>query len=128
MAKMYAWSNFVVERNDYGQTTKTITPGEAITQSAIGVSDEEWQSLIDVGAVREDPYPEDIQPNQSPIEHQRAKEAELMSGALSDESRQQLLDMIEERAEAEGQVDPATIEATSGKVLKEEPKPEPANT
>lgn len=124
MAKMYAWSNFAVERNDYGQITKTIKPGESITQAAIGVDDAEWESLIESGAVREDEYPEDIQPNQSPVEYQRAKEAALLSGELSAENREELLSMIEERAEAEGEVDPATVEATSGKVLKEEPEPD----
>jgi|SRR6476646_831415 len=65
---MYAWSKFKGEVNEWGQVTKWIMPGEKISQSDLGVSDEEWDSLVESGAVREDEYP-DIANDVSPAEH-----------------------------------------------------------
>lgn len=67
MAKMYAWSTFKAEVNDWGQTTKFIRPGDEVSKSMLKVSDEEWQELIDVGAVREEQYP-DIPDDVAPAE------------------------------------------------------------
>jgi hypothetical protein len=63
----YAWSNFPVERNEFGQPTKTIKAGEKISQSDLSVSDEEWEELVNIGAVREEEYP-DVGPSESPAE------------------------------------------------------------
>jgi hypothetical protein len=70
MAKMYAWSNFVTERNEAGQATKTIKPGDAVSQADLGVEDEEWEYLVETGAVREEEYP-DIPDDVSPAEYQK---------------------------------------------------------
>src|SRR5215831_18856654 len=72
----YAWSNFPIERNEAGQATKVIAAGDKISQDDLDVSDEEWQSLIDVGAVRTDEYPEDLPDYMAPAEYERAKAAE----------------------------------------------------
>ena len=69
----YAWSNFVVERNEHNQPTKTIECGGKITQSALGVSDGDWKDLIDAGAIREEPYPENLPSHVSPLEMNRSK-------------------------------------------------------
>lgn len=53
----YAWSNFKVEHNKEGQVTKWIRCGETVSQSDLSVSDEDWQELINVGAVRTQEYP-----------------------------------------------------------------------
>jgi hypothetical protein len=68
MATYYAWSNFPTERNEFGQTTKTIKPGDKVTQQDLDVSDDEWNELIELGAVREEEYP-DTDPGQSPAEY-----------------------------------------------------------
>jgi hypothetical protein len=71
----YAWSNFPVEFNEWGQATKTIKVGEKITQSDLKVTDEDWQGLIDVGAVSTDKYPE-VDANVSPAEFYAANPEE----------------------------------------------------
>jgi len=65
--KYYAWSNFRLEMNEWGQVTKTLAPGEEVTQETLGVGDEEWQDLIDTGAVRTDEYP-DVDANTPPAQ------------------------------------------------------------
>jgi hypothetical protein len=69
MATYYAWSNFPVEHNDFGQPTKTIKAGEKISQSDLKVSDEDWENLIELGAVREEEYPKDLGTMESPAEY-----------------------------------------------------------
>ncbi len=71
MATYYAWSNFPVEHNEFGQPTKTIKAGEKISQSDLGISDEDWEELIALGAVREEEYP-DVGTMESPAEYQAA--------------------------------------------------------
>lgn len=76
----YAWSNFPVERNEFGQTTKTIKAGDEVSQSDLNVSDEDWEELLEVGAVREEKYP-DVEPGQSPAEYMAAHPEELEEDA-----------------------------------------------
>lgn len=71
---MFAWSNFTVERNEYGQPTRVIKPGEKITQKDLDVGDADWQAFIDAGAIREESYPEDLPSHVSPAERKRAEE------------------------------------------------------
>jgi hypothetical protein len=68
--KMYAWNNFPVEVNEYGQPTKTIKVGDAVSQSDLDVSDEDWEEYIATGAVREEEYP-DVPADVSPAEYQK---------------------------------------------------------
>jgi hypothetical protein len=64
---LYAWSTFRAEVNEWGTVTKWIHTGEEISQSDIGVSDEEWKELQDLGVVRDEPYP-NASNDQSPQE------------------------------------------------------------
>lgn len=57
MAGYYAYSNFKVGEGD---DAKTIKFGESISQSDLGVDDEEWEQLIEDQAVGEEPVPEDL--------------------------------------------------------------------
>jgi hypothetical protein len=70
MAGYYAWSNFPVERNEWGQPTKVIEVGDSISMSDLGVSKEEWEALIESGAVSEEEYP-DIPDSVSPAEYEK---------------------------------------------------------
>src|SRR6266545_3983827 len=74
MAKYYAWSTFQLEKNEWGMVTKTLSPGEEVTKVKLNVSDEEWDSLIETGAVSEEKYP-DTAPGQSPAEFYAQEEA-----------------------------------------------------
>jgi hypothetical protein len=78
MASYYAWSNFPVERNEWGQPTKIIKVGDSVSASDLGVSKEEFEELIAVGAVSEEEYP-DIPASVSPAEYQRDQAAQQAS-------------------------------------------------
>jgi hypothetical protein len=79
MATFYAWNNFDVERDEWGRSVNRINVGEEISQSKLKISDEEWQELVDIGAVREDKYPEDLPPDKAPAEYEREKYGEAMA-------------------------------------------------
>lgn len=76
MAKFYAWSNFDVERNEWGQTTNVIHVGDEVTQNQLNISDSEWEDLVATGAVREEPYP-DVPDDVSPAEYLRQRAASV---------------------------------------------------
>lgn len=67
---MYAWSRFAKTTNEWGRVDEWIEPGDEITQSDLDLSDDEWQELQDLGAVREEPFPE-LAAGQSPAEYYR---------------------------------------------------------
>ena len=98
MATMYAWTNFDVERNEYGQTTNVIHVGDVVTQADLKVSDEDWEELIASGAVREEEYPEDVPSGMSVAEFLRQKVA---TGDASEEE----LDLLAAQQVASGQAD-----------------------
>jgi hypothetical protein len=85
---MYAWINFVIERNEHGQPSATLKPGDEVTQQDLGVSDEDWQQLIEGGSVRPQPYPK-IPDNLSPAEHFRNQEGTRAKGLLTEEQVQE---------------------------------------
>lgn len=66
----YAWTNFPVERNEWGQVTKTIECGEEVTAQKLGVSKEEFEDLVEIGAVSEEEYP-DIPDSVAPAEYEK---------------------------------------------------------
>jgi hypothetical protein len=66
----YAWSNFPVEYDEHGVVTKTIAVGDSVSQGDLDISDEEWEYLIETGAVSEDEYP-DIPDHVSPAEYEQ---------------------------------------------------------
>jgi hypothetical protein len=98
--KYYAWSKFPVEVNEWGQITKTIEPGDEITQTTLGVSDEEWLALVDSGAVRTEGYP-DVPPNLSPAEHYAHQDAALIEGSLPEDEAKEVTKRQSTQAETE---------------------------
>ena len=97
--KMYAWSTFHEERNEYGQPTKTISPGDTVTQDQLGVSDEEWEYLIETGVVRTEEYPEDIPEDMAPAEYEKQKMAEFAAGTLPEDEMEEIQEKLDEEAE-----------------------------
>ena len=69
----YAWNTFTTEFDDHGIPQTKIVPGDEVTQDDLGVSDEEWDELIETGAVSEEEYP-DVPDHISPAEYQTAME------------------------------------------------------
>lgn len=67
---MYANSRFMKKVNEWGRVEEWIEPGDKISQSDIGVSDDEWEYLCEVGAVVEK-YPEKLKnsPQTPPAEY-----------------------------------------------------------
>ena len=58
---MYAWSNFQAGWDDEKRVfTKRIKPGEEVSASDLGIEDDEFDELVKMGAVREQPYPEAV--------------------------------------------------------------------
>jgi len=84
----YAWSKFKAEVNEWGVVGKWIMPGDTITKSDLGVSDDEWKELIEAGAVREDKYP-DIAEDVSPAEHWKANPEAQPESTLDETSTSQ---------------------------------------
>lgn len=74
MATYYAWSTFKKGVNEWGRVEGYINPGDEVTQSELGVDDEEWQELLDVGAIRDEEYP-DAPEGVSPAEYLAANPA-----------------------------------------------------
>jgi len=65
---MYAWTRFATETDEWGRVQTWIEPGDEVSQSDLGVSDDEWQELQDSGAVSETEYPP-VADGQSPAEY-----------------------------------------------------------
>jgi hypothetical protein len=92
----YAWSNFPVERNEWGQTTKVIQVGEEVTNLKLGVTKEEFDEYIELGVVSEDEYP-DVPADVSPAEYEQTQNSQQ---AVVDELQSQI-DAQKEAAKAE---------------------------
>lgn len=70
--KIYAWSEIVLDRDEWGRTTKSVMPGEEVTQASLGFTKEQWKELLESGAVRSTPFPEMDETFQgSPVEWYR---------------------------------------------------------
>lgn len=70
----YAWTRIPVIRNEWGQLEKEIQPGEKISADDLGVSKDEFQELIDIGAVRTDEYEADEFTPPSRVVHEEPEE------------------------------------------------------
>jgi hypothetical protein len=77
MPKMYAWSTFNTEVDEWGKAHGKIEPGDEVTAEKLGVTKEEFADLVEVGAVREQEYP-DVAEGQSPTEYYREQSAAAM--------------------------------------------------
>jgi hypothetical protein len=60
---MEAWSEI------RGKDDAVAHPGDTVTASGLGLTDEEFQALVDEGAVREAPFPKELPEGQSPTEY-----------------------------------------------------------
>ena len=65
--KHYAWSELVYDvKRDEVQTNLileriSVKPGEEVTASKLGISEDEFQHLVDIGSVRNYPFPKELQ-------------------------------------------------------------------
>lgn len=96
MAKMYAWSVFHLEYNDYSQPIKSVMPGTEVTADKLKVDKETFESYVERGLVRDMPYP-DIPDDVSPSEH-FAEQDSLMRGNQLEEEE---VEEVEARQEAQ---------------------------
>jgi hypothetical protein len=74
----YAWSDIYYGGKSEKMTTRTgaertviterniVHHGDKVSQSKLGVTDEQWQTMIDGGSVREYPVPEGVDEHTSP--------------------------------------------------------------
>jgi len=118
---MYAWSRIVygAEKDDDGNIIgpKAIEVGDPVSQSDLGISDEEWQSLVDGEVVREYELPEELRdPALSPRQIMQNKLIEAQEGFDRSGPTADLL----RRFDDEGKVVPAE------EVVVETPEPNPA--
>lgn len=71
----YAWSSIHYHDDDNGR--KIARPGTEVTKDMLGESDEGWDALLEGGAIRTTPWPEDLDPANpnalSPNEHRLRK-------------------------------------------------------
>lgn len=102
----YAWSPMVLERDENGLPTKTIEVGDSVSKSDVG---DDYDYLVEVGAIRDEEYPEDLSPQQSPAEVDREQVRAMLAGELDEEARDEIIAKIEEERS-----DPDTLEAVSG--------------
>lgn len=86
----YAWNTFTTGWDEHGIPTTKIKPGDPVTQADLDVSDEEWESLVETGAVSEEEYP-DIPSHVSPAEYAQQLD---VHDAMQDvvDTHQELLD------------------------------------
>jgi hypothetical protein len=84
---MYANSRFKKRVNEWGRVEEWIMPGDEISQGDLDIGDEEWQGLIDSGAVV-DSYPEGLKdsPQTPPAEYYRNNPEEAPSSDLDESS------------------------------------------
>lgn len=112
----YAWSNFPVDTNEWGRTTKTVKAGHKVTQQELKVDDATWDEWLDLGVIRTQPYP-DVGTQMSPTEHYDRLDAAVAGGTATEEQRKEhaelrpaFVDTEEEEATAK-----ATTTQTEGK-------------
>lgn len=79
---MYAWTNFTLEHDEWGRATKSVKPGDEVTQEMLQVSNETWAKLIEGGQIREQPYPK-IPSGASPVEYYKHLQAKAAQGKLT---------------------------------------------
>jgi hypothetical protein len=96
MAKTYyAWSaiNKVEAKEGGYKTSDHIKEGDTVTASKLDMSDDDFEYLIETGAVREQPYPP-CGPGQSPTEYMRSLATRAHSGELSNDEVGELMELL----------------------------------
>jgi hypothetical protein len=135
--KYYAWTTINTEVNEYGKVEDSIAVGEEVTQGDLDISDAEWNSLIENGAIRMEEYPKDLAPGVSPAEHFRAQAAEVAAGTADDETKEAVelrleagIDKLVEKVNAGDNVEPKEGEVSSTPKLASDStdQPKPAAT
>lgn len=82
MATMYAWSRIVLDRDPTSmKDTKVVQPGESVTAKGLGLSDEQFDVLVNEGVVRSLKYPE-THLDESPVEAYRRAAREAAGAAM----------------------------------------------
>lgn len=87
MAKYYAWTNFEVphedDPNNRSRATK-IKAGDEVSADDLGISEDEFKSYIEIGAIRKQPHPDMGNFTGSPIELRKAELAAAAEGGYFD--------------------------------------------
>lgn len=78
----YAWSPIRGAVHSDGSRID-VKVGDEVSQSDVDMSDDDWQYLIDTGAVRTKQYPVDPDSPLSPVEHYKQEAAKMMEGGYS---------------------------------------------
>lgn len=83
MATYYAWSNILTYEDvgkDKDQKRVVVARGEKVTAAKLGIPDEEFQAMIDAGAVRTKQYPAPDDYQGSAVDYLRDQLREATSG------------------------------------------------
>lgn len=124
---MYAWSRFAKDIDEWGHVGSYIEPGDEISQGDIGVSDEEWQELQDVGAVSETPYPP-VASGQSPAEYYQQNPDEAPEVDVNEETPMPEAQAKQDAGMAAGLKPPGATEAAEAEAAAEADKPAAKDT
>ena len=109
MTKYYAWSSFRLDVDQNNKAKKVIEPGDEVTAEKLKVSKEEFDYMIEAGAVRDLEYPP-VEPGQSPAEYFRAAAAERAE--MTPKEMKALMAFKDSQLEA-GQAEPAIVGAAA---------------
>jgi hypothetical protein len=101
MATYYAWSSI---KAGTSEKPVNIERGAKVAQSDLGISDAEWDAIVESGAVREKEFPAPEGYPGSAIDYlrERLQEAQAMSGVEEEEAASELA-----TAQAMGETTPA---------------------
>lgn len=90
---LYAWSPILKEPDEKGRA-QFVKLGETVTASDLDMTDEDFQYLVDVKAVREQPYPEELTTSPTPpSEYYKQLLAGAAEGSLSEDQSKDLSKM-----------------------------------
>lgn len=104
----YAWSH--IRHHDSENGRHTIKPGTKVSAGMLGMSDEEFDELVESGAVREDKWPEGLNPDNpsapSPNQYrlqQLREQREKLEAEIRGASEQRGPSREDQQREAQGQ-------------------------
>lgn len=110
----YAWSPIVygadVADDGTVNSQKVVNVGEQVDAGKLGVSDEEFQALVDGGSVRTREYPKELIGATNPVsprQHEAKKAREILEGA-QDELRDDPEGKAAKAAKKSGNLEPGT--------------------
>lgn len=108
----YAWSPI---KGGTAEKPVAIGRGDKVTKDALGVGDDDWNALVESGAVRDKEFPAPADYEGSVIDWLREKlqEAQAMSGAVEEEEVASQLATVQAAAEPSEAPEPSS--SSSGK-------------